>query len=246
MLYIHFHVPFETPFTCIPSLSKLLVNMGSDIPLTEVDNIAGIVRYFSDGSVKRSDPTFDIAAADKGSVAWEDVEFDKAHRLSARVYKPSAAAGKLPIFVYLHGGGFCVGSCTWPNCHNYCHHLADRLQVIVVAPNYRLAPENRLPAAIDDGLAAMSWLRDEAQASEGWLAGAADFGKVVVCGDSAGGNIAHHLAVKIGGGSADLDPIRVRGYILVGPFFGGSVRTRSEMECPKDAFLNLEINDRYV
>lgn len=116
-----------------------------------------------------------------------------------------------------------------------------------MAPDYRLAPENRLPAAVDDGFAAVRWLREQAIGGEElWLTEVADFGRVFVAGDSAGGDIAHNLAVGLGRGSPDLDPVRVRGYILLAPFFSGNVLTKLEAEGPKDAFLNLELIDRFV
>lgn len=117
-----------------------------------------------------------------------------------------------------------------------------------MAPDYRLAPENRLPAAIEDGFVAVEWLKAQAVAKEPdrWLTDVADFGNVFVSGDSAGGNIAHHLAVRLGAGSPGLDPVRVRGYVLLAPFFCGTVRTKSEAEGPKDAFLNWELIDRFL
>lgn len=119
---------------------------------------------------------------------------------------------------------------------------------MVVSPDYRLAPENPLPAAVEDGFAAVKWLRDQAGSEEpdSWLADVADFSRVFISGDSAGGNIAHHLAVRLGAGSAELRPVRVRGYVLLAPFFGGTVLTRSEAEGPTDAFLNWELIDRFV
>lgn len=78
-----------------------------------------------------------------------------------------------------------------------------------------------------------------------WLDGGdVDFERVFVLGDSSGGNITHHLAVQFGAGSPELRPVRVRGYVLMAPFFGGVARTKSE-EGPSEAVLNLEILDRY-
>lgn len=71
-----------------------------------------------------------------------------------------------------------------------------------------------------------------------------DFDHVFVMGDSSGGNIAHQLAVRLGPSSREMDPVRVRGYVLMGPFFGGVVRTRSE-DGPPEQKLNLETLDRY-
>ncbi|OMO77013.1 Alpha/beta hydrolase-3 [Corchorus olitorius] len=220
-------------------------------PFYEVDECRGVLRVYSDGSIWRSpNPSFNVPVEDDGSVLWKDVVFDPKHNLQLRLYKPassSPSSAKLPIFYYIHGGGFCIGSRAWPNCQNYCFKLASELQAVVISPDYRLAPENRLPAAIEDGFMAVQWLQAQALAEnpDPWLTEVADFSKVFISGDSAGGNIAHNLAVQLGAGSPDLAPVLVRGYVLLAPFFGGTVRSRSEAEGPKDAFLNLELIDRF-
>lgn len=222
----------------------------SNPPPHEVDECRGVLRVYSDGSIWRSEkPSFHVAVQDDGSVLWKDVVFDHVHGLQLRLYKPAKpTASKLPIFYYIHGGGFCIGSRTWPNCQNYCFKLASQLQVVVVAPDYRLAPENRLPAAIEDGYASVEWLRTQATAEEpdAWLTDVADFSRVFISGDSAGGNVAHHLAVRLGAGSDGLAPVRVRGYVYLAPFFGGTVKTEFEANGPKEAFLNYELIDRSV
>ncbi|KAI9194844.1 hypothetical protein LWI28_009606 [Acer negundo] len=213
-----------------------------------VDECRGVLFVYSDGSIKRlSKPSFNVPVHDDGSVLWKDVLFDSVHDLHLRLYKPALATAKLPIFYYIHGGGFCIGSRTWPNFQNYCIRLASELQAVVISPDYRLAPENRLPLAIEDGMRAVKWLQAEAVSEEGddWLREVADFTKVFISGDSAGGNIAHHLALQLGAGSPRLAPVQIRGYVLLAPFFGGIVRTTSEAEGSKHAFLNLEIIDRF-
>ncbi|CAN6557381.1 hypothetical protein C1H46_008769 [Malus baccata] len=224
-------------------------------PTLTYEECRGVLRVYSDGSIVRSPkPSFDVPVHDDGSVDWKDVVFDPTNQLQLRLYKPAATthspsslSKKLPIFYYIHGGGFCIGSRAWPNCQNYCFQLASQLQCVVVAPDYRLAPEHRLPAAMDDGFAAMKWLQAiaEAEDPDTWLTEVADFGNVFVSGDSAGGNIAHNLAVQLGAGSVELGPVRVRGYVLLAPFFGGTVLARSEAEEPKEAFLNWELIDRF-
>ncbi|XP_038900705.1 probable carboxylesterase 15 [Benincasa hispida] len=215
----------------------------------EVDECRGVLRVYSDGSIVRSsNPSFNVPVFDDGSVLWKDLLFDPIHDLHLRLYKPaSISSSKLPVLFYIHGGGFCIGSRTWPNCQNYCFRLAAELPALVISPDYRLAPENRLPAAIDDGFAALRWLQAQAESDhpDPWLADVADFSRVFISGDSAGGNIAHHLAAGLGLGSPELAPVRVRGYVLLAPFFGGTVRTRSEAEGSKEAFLNLELIDRF-
>ncbi|KZV44469.1 putative carboxylesterase 15-like [Dorcoceras hygrometricum] len=215
----------------------------------EVDECRGVLRVYSDGSIWRSNkPSFDVPVRDNGSILWKDVPFGSTNSLQLRLYKPaSPLAAKLPVFYYIHGGGFCIGSRTWPNCQNYCFKLALELQAVVISPDYRLAPENRLPAAIEDGYAAVKWLQQQATAEEPdkWLTDVADFSRVFISGDSAGGNIAHHLAVQLRAGSPELSPIRVRGYVYLAPFFGGTARTKFEAEGPKGATLNLELIDRF-
>lgn len=220
-------------------------------PPHEVEECRGVLRVYSDGSIWRSNkPSFEVPVHDDGSVPWKDVVFDAEQNLQLRLYKPASpsTSTKLPIFYYIRGGGFCIGSRAWPNCQNYCFKLASELQAVIISPDYRLAPENRLPAAIEDGYAAVKWLQAQAVAEEpdGWLNDVADFSRVFISGDSAGGNIAHNLAVRLGVGSPELAPVRVRGYVLLAPFFGGTVRTKFEAEGPKEAFLNIDLIDRFA
>ncbi|KAL0369465.1 UNVERIFIED_CONTAM: putative carboxylesterase 15 [Sesamum angustifolium] len=188
-------------------------------PPIEVEECRGVLRVYSDGSIWRSNkPSFEVPVNDDGSVLWKDVLFDPTHNLHLRLYKPASppTSTKLPIFYYIHGGGFCIGSRAWPNCQNYCFKLCSELQAVIISPDYRLAPENRLPAAIEDGYASVKWLQDQALAEEAdtWLTDVADFSRVFISGDSAGGNIAHNLAVRLGAGSGELAPVRVRGMCI--------------------------------
>ncbi|KAK4255320.1 hypothetical protein QN277_008333 [Acacia crassicarpa] len=215
-----------------------------------VDDCRGVLQVYSDGSIVRSSkPSFNVTVHDDGSVLWKDVVLNPTHNLRLRLYKPadSSSSSTLPIFYYIHGGGFCIGSFTWPNFHNYCLRLASDLRAVIIAPDYRLAPENRLPAAMDDAFAAVKWLQAQATSDnrDPWLTEVCDFSRVFISGDSAGGNLAHYLAVRLGRGSPELAPVRVRGYILLAPFFSGIERTKLEAEGPKDAFLNLELMDRF-
>ncbi|KAJ4834101.1 hypothetical protein Tsubulata_027197 [Turnera subulata] len=231
-----------------------------------VEDCMGVLQLFSDGTIFRSeDIDFNIPVMDDKSIIFKDYLYDKTHNLHLRLYKPTSISpkpkSKLPILLYIHGGGFCVGSRVWPNCHNCCLRLASGLNAIVVAPDYRLAPEHRLPAAMDDGISALKWVQTQARLynvngnigsttsssseEDAWLGdGGVDFEQVFVVGDSSGGNIAHHMAVRVESGSMGMEPVRVRGYILLAPFFGGLARTKSE-EGPSEQLLNLEILDQF-
>ncbi|KAF0907938.1 hypothetical protein E2562_022324 [Oryza meyeriana var. granulata] len=251
----------------MPTMPAVVAAAGAGAPCANVvEDLVGFLRVLSDGTILRSPgPVFCPATfpGEHPSVEWKEAVYDKAKNLHVRMYKPSpaAAAGdggeqdgrKLPVLVYFHGGGFCLGSCTWANVHSFCLRLAADAGAVVLSAGYRLAPENRLPAAVDDAVGFLHWLREQvvdADCGDGWLAEAADFGRVFVTGDSAGGTIAHHLAVRADSAASNLaggepDPITIQGYILLMPFFGGVRRTPSEAECPADVFLNLDLFDRF-
>ncbi|KAK9072734.1 hypothetical protein SSX86_009169 [Deinandra increscens subsp. villosa] len=213
-----------------------------------VEDCHGIIQLFSDGSINRHE-NIDFSAFpvnDDGSVIWKDYRYDKIHNLHLRLYKPTAATAgdKLPVVFYLHGGGFCLGSFAWPNFHNCCLRLASALPAVVVAPDYRLAPEHRLPAAFDDSVTALKWLQTVAPEMKDVVDGL-DFDRVFVTGDSSGGNIAHHLAVRLGPGSPEIAPVKIRGYVMFAPFFGGKERTRSEAEGLPEKHLTAELLDTF-
>ena len=100
-----------------------------------------------------------------------------------RLYKPlPAAAGALPLLVYFHGGGWTMGDL---DTHDtLCRELANRAGCAVLAVDYRMGPEHRFPAAVDDCLAATRWAHAQAAAL------GLDATRIAVGGDSAGGNLA--------------------------------------------------------
>ncbi|KAJ1287833.1 hypothetical protein BS78_02G041200 [Paspalum vaginatum] len=211
-----------------------------------VEDCRGVLQLMSDGTVRRAaDPPFTVEIpADECGVEWKDVTWEPAHGLNARLYRPrhlgAANDARLPVLAYFHGGGFCFGSGRWLNIHASCLRLCAELPAVVLSFDYRLAPEHRIPAAQDDGAKALSWLASAAAAADPWLAAAADFSRVFLAGDSAGGNIAHHVAAALGGDA------RVRGAVLVAPAMFGEARTRAELEAPPGAFLTVEICERYM
>lgn len=98
-----------------------------------------------------------------------------------RVYRPAGDAAK-PVIVYFHGGGWVIGSLETHD--GTCRRLADGVDAVVVSVDYRMGPEDRFPAAVDDCLAALTWVAAHA-AEIG-----ADPTRLAVAGDSAGGNLA--------------------------------------------------------
>jgi acetyl esterase len=99
---------------------------------------------------------------------------------AARLYAPTFE--RLPVLLYLHGGGFVIGGLETHN--SLCRQLALRAQVAVLALDYRKAPEHRFPAAVDDAQAGLRWLFEQAGAL------GLDPSRVAVAGDSAGATLA--------------------------------------------------------
>jgi acetyl esterase len=109
--------------------------------------------------------------------------------IRVRLYRPRGAAdaGPLPALVYFHGGGWTIGDL---DTHDVvCRELADLARCAIASVDYRLAPEHKFPAAVDDAVAATRWVAREA----GRLG--IDARRIAVGGDSAGGNLAAVVAL---------------------------------------------------
>src|SRR3954471_18842759 len=105
-----------------------------------------------------------------------------------RVYSPKVrTADPVPAVLYIHGGGFFVGSIDTE--HGGSARLAQELGVVVVSVEYRLAPEHPFPAGLEDCYAALQWLHAQADAL------GVDPARVAVTGGSAGGGLAAGLAL---------------------------------------------------
>ena len=102
-----------------------------------------------------------------------------------RLYTP-LADGVLPVVVWYHGGGYVLGSLD--DYDTLCRQLSVQAQALVVAVDYRLAPEHAYPAAFDDAWAALQWLTSEAGLA--WLGAGADIKRLALAGDSAGAVLA--------------------------------------------------------
>ncbi len=98
-----------------------------------------------------------------------------------RVYTPFGR-GPWPVVVYFHGGGWVVGDLETHD--SLCRALTNGVGAVVVAVDYRLAPEHKFPAAVEDAYAATGWAADNATGIGG------DPHRLAVAGDSAGGNLA--------------------------------------------------------
>lgn len=107
--------------------------------------------------------------------------------IRVRIYRPRTDV-VLPVALYLHGGGWAIGSIEAADA--VCRVLADRAGCVVVSVDYRQAPEYVFPTALDDSWSALQWVVDSASEI------GVDAARVVLVGDSAGGNLAAALSLR--------------------------------------------------
>ncbi|KAK3122409.1 hypothetical protein QOZ80_8BG0669190 [Eleusine coracana subsp. coracana] len=181
-----------------------------------------------------------------------DITMDASHGLWARVFFPAPASvtmddddDPLPllIIVYFHGGGFVLFSAACRLYDSLCRRLCRHLRAVIVSVNYRLAPHHRFPAAYDDGVTALRYLNTNALSlSLPADLPVVDYSSCFIAGDSAGGNIAHHVAhrwassMTSSSSSMKMTNLHIAGVVLIQPLFGSEERTAAELElanvCP--------------
>lgn len=153
-----------------------------------------------------------------------------AEKIPVRVYTPKNTSGPLPILVYFHGGGFVFGGL---NFLDYaCRFLAMRSTCIVIAVDFRNAPEHKFPAAHDDAYHATQYIYENAKEFGG-------YGLIAVGGDSAGGNLAAsvcHMAKKS-------KHINIAFQLLFYPWVDLNNTTASDKKYARGYFLELNTLD---
>ncbi|PWA41009.1 Alpha/beta hydrolase fold-3 [Artemisia annua] len=176
------------------------------------------------------------------SVTSHDITLDKTRNLWFRVFIPTKHANEpLPVIMFFHGGGFVFLS---PDVLAYdavCRRFARTVPAIVVSVNYRLAPEHKYPAQHDDCFDVLKFLDDDLDMSKSMLPKNADLSRVFVVGDSAGGNLAHHVAYRACG--FDFKRLKVAGVVAIQPFFGGEERTDSETRLEGTPIVSVKRTD---
>jgi acetyl esterase len=150
------------------------------------------IRDISEGTVEqaRNFSNARIASLPPGpdaEVATRSVH-GPAGEIGVRVYGPNGGRGALPCLVWIHGGGFVLGRLDDADAN--CRQLATRANVVVVSVDYRLAPENPFPAALEDCYAVVRWVHEHAAE----LSVLPE--RLAVGGDSAGGNLAFGVALR--------------------------------------------------
>jgi acetyl esterase/lipase len=128
--------------------------------------------------------------------------------IPARIYTPKQlrkADGLAPCLVFYHGGGWVIGDL---DSHDVvCRKLAHEGELIVISIDYRLAPEHKFPAAVDDAITAAKWVASNAKQL------GIDASRIMVGGDSAGGNLAAVAALA----ARDGDGPKLAGQVLIYP-----------------------------
>ncbi|XP_059656209.1 probable carboxylesterase 18 [Cornus florida] len=212
------------------------------ITLAVISTVTDVSRR-SDGTINRSLLRFlDIRAPPNSKpikgVKTSDVTVDSSRNLWFRVFvptQPPPSGDPLPVIVFFHGGGFTYLS---PDAKAYdavCRRFASKIPAVVVSVNYRLAPEHRYPSQYDDGFDVLKFLDDNEKKSEAALPGNADISRCFLAGDSAGGNIAHHVAKRAC--ESKFRKLKVIGLTAIQPFFGGEERTESERVIGSSGYL---------
>lgn len=214
----------------------LLAQTSTPLPTSNALSPIIIQPYIIDyrnGTVSRyinTPPSFVPPPIDS-QVQSKDITFpSKPHNLRARAFLPAHPdpTRKLPILIYFHGGAFCIGSpFSWGDSH-YVARVAAEARVLALAIDYRLYPEFTVPAPFDDAWAALKWVEAHASGAgasqDPWVSQYGDLQRVYVGGDSAGGTIAHNLAIRAGLSSGP----RFKGLFLAMPYFLGSKRVPLE------------------
>ncbi|XP_062108400.1 2-hydroxyisoflavanone dehydratase-like [Humulus lupulus] len=209
-----------------------------------VTEILPFVRVYKDGTVERltespfvppspynqHDPETGVPVSSK------DILISREPTIGARLFLPNLPPNhnqttkeKLPILVYFHGGGFFFESAFSADHHQFLNSLVSEAKVIAVSVEYRLAPEHHLPIAYEDCWIALQRVASLSSTQhknndifeEPWLTDHGDFGRIFLGGDSAGANIAHNIAMRVGKEGLQ-NGVKVLGAFLTHPLFWGS------------------------
>ncbi|CAH8362155.1 unnamed protein product [Eruca vesicaria subsp. sativa] len=203
--------------------------MSESFQASEIDFLASIgIVMNQDGTITRDPTRFPCVPATPNIT--KDIVVNHSKSTWMRLYVPITAlkSKKLPLVVFYHGVGFITNSID-PVDHEFCHLMALKLNVVVALASYRVAPEFKLPAAYDDGVDAVKWLRNS---EDEWIKSYVDLSDVFLMGKNSGGNVAYNVGIR--SNKQDLTPLCIRGLILLDPFFGGQERCESELRHVND------------
>ncbi len=161
--------------------------------------------------------------------------------IPARIYTPTKLRkvnGLAPGLVFFHGGGWVIGDL---DSHDVvCRKLADEGELMVVSVDYRLAPEHKFPAAVDDAIASTKWIAENAKQF------GIDASRLMIGGDSAGGNLAAVVAIAARDGNGP----DIAGQVLIYPAIDFAMTHPSHKEPETSVLLThsviLWFRDHYL
>jgi acetyl esterase len=196
-----------------PSYAELGANLGAEAARQAFEKTSGIIDI-------KAEP---IALIDDWRVQLNGKNNERT--LTLRRYAHQQAPIREPVLLYFHGGGFTIGSIQTHD--NLCRSLAAKSGVMVLSLDYRLAPEHPFPAAPDDALDTLIWIRSNAA-----MLGI-DATRIALGGDSAGGNLAAVTAIA----ARDLNiPIALQ--LLINPNLASDLQSLSQREFAQGYLLD--------
>ncbi len=160
---------------------QALLDRGAGVPDTHTLPVDEARRLY-ESRIAAMAPAAEVASVDERSIDGPGGP------LKLRVYTP-AGEGPFPLMVFFHGSGFVL--CSLDTHDGMCRNLAAGIGCVVVSVDYRLAPEHKFPAGPDDCLTATRWAAEHAAELS------ADPSRIMVAGDSAGGNMAAVTALRV-------------------------------------------------
>lgn len=156
--------------------TQAILDFMAELPALDISTITAEEFRAAFDNTPREDEGPDMASE-------QVLELDlQGRQIKARLYKSKNCAEKSPVILQYHGGGFVLG--TLETHSPFCRYLADATGYAVLSVDYRLAPEHVFPAAADDAIEAVDWVKANGSAY------GLNAGKIAVTGDSAGGNLA--------------------------------------------------------
>ncbi|KAL9155453.1 hypothetical protein ABFS82_09G004600 [Erythranthe guttata] len=199
----------------------------SDLPLItkfklHVLRLSRRVYTRSDGTInRRLFSLIDIKASapatkliDKTAISTTDIPIDPSRNLWFRLFTPSGHSDK--------------------------PHLATKVPAVIASVNYRLTPEHKYPTQYDDSFDALKFIDAQNYAV---LPANTDLSRCFIGGDSAGGNIAHHVTIRAFQKTNHFEKIKIIGILSVQPFFGGEERTESEVRLASAPVIDVKMTD---
>ncbi|HLX38772.1 MAG TPA: alpha/beta hydrolase [Candidatus Binataceae bacterium] len=155
-----------------------------------------------------------------------------AGQIPVRIYTPTGA-GPFPMLVFIHGGGFVI--CDLDSHDAACRSLTNQANCVTVSIDYRLAPEHKFPAAVEDSYAAALWVSEHAKELNG------DANRMAIGGDSAGGNLSAVVSML----ARDAGKPKICFQLLVYPATDAHRNTESHRKFT-DYFLTRDMIDYFI